>query len=263
MAKNRIIPKLLFNTASSDVNSAVLVTTVQYDRIIEMGDPISQAKIYDAQMADELIFIDISIYKNRMTREKSLEILDKAARNIFLPLTIGGGVCSLDDINTYLQHGADKVCVNTFAINNFEFISSAANRFGSSTIVVGIDYRIEANGDKIVYSHGGKINTSRELFSWVKQVAQLGAGEILLSCINHDGTRQGLDTAGIAALVSSVDIPVILSGGCGLAQHFSDGFIETGCSAVAAGTFFCFQDQNIMQTRSQVFNAGIPVRLRT
>ena len=263
MAKRRIIPKLQFFESFLHPGEPVLVTTVQFEKIIEMGNPISQAKIFEAQMADELIFVDLSVYKTTYHKEASLSVLKHAAKKIFLPLTISGGVESIDDIRTFLSNGADKVAVNTQAIMNPDMIRKASKAFGASTIVASIDYKYEQDGSAFIYSHGGKVKHNISPTDWAIECEKLGFGEILLTSIQHDGTRQGLDIMTIRCVSQAVNIPVIAAGGCGLAQHFSEGFIRGGCDAVSAGTFFCFQDQNIMQTRSQVFNAGVNVRLKT
>lgn len=263
MAKRRIIPKLQFLGSRNDPNDFVLVTTVNFEKVIEMGNPISQAKIFQAQMADELIFIDLSVYKGAYQRAASLEILDKAARNIFLPLTIGGGVSSVEDIRLFLNHGADKVAINTKIIETPDLLRKASLKFGASTVVASIDYRVEPDGQRYVYSQAGQSKHDFSPVEWAMECEKLGAGEILLTCIDHDGSRQGLDLAAIREVSDAVNIPVIAAGGCGLASHFSEGFTEGHADAVSAGTFFCFQDQNIMQTRSHVYNAGVNVRIRT
>ena len=263
MAKKRIIPKLQFLPSRHVGENISLVTTVQFEKIIEMGNPVSQAKIFEAQMADELIFIDISIYKNRASKTLALEVLKEAAKRIFLPLTIGGGVSTVEDIRLFLNHGADKVCITTQALESPDLIVNSSGVFGASTIVVGIDYKQDEDGGKYVYSHGGQKKWNIDPVTWAMKVEDMGAGEILLTSISRDGTRSGLDIDTIRAVTDKVSIPVIASGGCGLASHFSEGFLDGHCSAVASGTFFCFQDQNIMQTRSQVKNSGVDVRLRT
>lgn len=263
MARRRIIPKLQFLKSQTNNGDFALVTTVNFDKVVEMGNPISQAKIFQAQMADELIFIDLSVYKGEYHRDTSLEILDKAARNIFLPLTIGGGIRSVEDVRTFLQHGADKVAMNTEILKNPDLLSKASLKFGASTLVASIDYRIDPDGGTHVYSQGGTYRHTISPVDWARECEKLGAGELLLTCIDHDGVRNGLDTATIRQVTDSVNIPVIAAGGCGLARHFSEGFIEGNCEAVSAGTFFCFQDQNIMQTRSHVRNAGVNVRIKT
>ena len=263
MAKRRIIPKLQFFDAQNIENATALVTTVQFDKMIEMGDPISQAKIFEAQMADELIFIDLSVHKGNYHKEKSLIILRQAAKKIFLPLTIGGGIESINDIRIFLSNGADKVAINTKALTNPDLIIKASKAYGASTLVASIDYKKESDGEYRVYSHGGRVKHNISPIDWAIECQKLGVGEILLTCIDNDGMRLGLDINTIEQVAASVTIPVIASGGCGLAKHFSEGFIEGKCDAVSAGTFFCFQDQNIMQTRSQVRNAGVNVRIKT
>lgn len=264
MAKKRIIPKLQFFNSKTIKNAIALVTTVQFDKVIEIGDPISQARIFEAQMADELIFIDISVYKGNYQKKVSLEILNRAAKNIFLPLTIGGGVEKISDIRAFLSNGADKVAINTKALTDPDMVIKASKSYGASTLVASIDYKKDPiDGKNFVYSHGGNIKHNISPVEWAIECEKLGVGEILLTCIDNDGSRQGLDIKTIQEVTRNIKIPLIASGGCGLAKHFTDGFIQGKCDAVSAGTFFCFQDQNIMQTRSQVKNAGVNVRIKT
>ncbi len=264
MAKRRIIPKLQFLNSNTIINATALVTTVHFDKVVEMGDPISQARIFEAQMADELIFIDISVYRGDYQKNTSLNILNQAAKKIFLPLTIGGGIDKIEDIRTFLSNGADKVAINSKALSDPDMIIKASKSYGASTLVASIDYKRDvSNGKNYVYSHGGNYKHNISPLEWAIECQKLGFGEILLTCIDNDGVRQGLDIETIEEVTKHLTIPVIASGGCGLAKHFAEGFINGNCDAVSAGTFFCFQDQNIMQTRSQVKNAGVDVRIKT
>ena len=258
MLKRRLIPKLLFKSGSQ---GAVLVTTRHYDQALEIGDPISQAKIYEAQVTDELLFLDIDA--TPQSRLAMLDVLRRAAACAFMPITIGGGVRSLNDFRTLLTHGADKVALTTAALEDPELVRAAAKTFGTQCVVVGIDYRRTPDGSLRVCSHCGKQTTSHDPLSWARTVESLGAGEILLTSIDRDGTGEGLDLETAHQVTSAVGIPVILSGGCGLARHFSEGFTLGGADAVAAGTFFCFKDQNPMQTRAHIRNAGVPIRVQT
>lgn len=246
MAKRRIIPKLQFLRSRENINEFVLVTTVNFNKIIEICSPVSQAKIFQAQMADELIFVDLSVYKGKYQREAALELLDKADRNVFLPLTKSGGVSSVDDVHIFLTRGADKVAINTKILENPDLLKKVSLKFGASTIVSSIDYRTELDGSSCVYSQGRTIKHNISPIDCAIECEKLGAGEILLSSINNDGMRQGLNISVIKEVSNKVNIPVIAVGGCGLAKHFSEGFIDGNCDAVSAGTFFCFQDQNIM-----------------
>jgi len=261
MHKKRLIPKLQMK--ASDVGGQkrmILVTTQKFNRIFEIGDPVSQAKIYQAQAADELVFLDLDA-----TAEGRLAMNDvvvRASEEIFMPITVGGGVRSVDDFRKLLKSGADKVSVNTWAVERPELIKEAAGLFGAQCVTLSIDFRRDANG-LTVWTHGGKKCTGLNPVEWAVTGERLGAGEIILTSIDHDGMRDGLDIETIRAVADSVSIPVIASGGCGKAEHFIDGIIRGGSDAVAAGTYFCFKDENPMQTRAQMRNHGIPVRMHT
>lgn len=260
MLKKRLIPKLqMRNRRIGTREKMVLVTTRQFKESIQIGDPVSQAKIYQAQAADELVFLDLDA--TNVKRNTIAEVIHKVAEEVFMPFTVGGGVRSLEDFRLLLNNGADKVSINTVAVEYPQLISEAARSFGSQCVVVSIDYQTDENGQTFVYINGGRIKTSLHPVKWAIQAEKLGAGEILLTCIDHDGMRRGLELKISKDIVQSLSIPVILSGGCGAAAHFTEGFRRTGASAVAAGTYFCFKDENPMQTRSQIKNAGIPIRL--
>jgi cyclase len=235
----------------------VLVTTVNYDKIINAGDPVSQAKIYEAQSADELIFLNIN--PSSENKNLVLNIIRKVSEEIFMPITIGGGVNTVEDFRDLLSNGADKVSINTSAVEKPELIAAASKKYGAQCVVVSIDYK-NVNGKNKVFINGGKTPTDLNPIDWAVECERLGAGEILLTCIDNDGTQSGIDTEILKELCNRVKIPVIASGGCGLASHFIDGF-NAGADAVSAGTFFCFKDQSPIQTRSHISNAGIPIRL--
>ena len=239
----------------------VLVTTVRFRETIEIGDPVSQAKIYEAQAADELIFVDLDA--SMQQRDTMVEIVKKAAEEIFMPFTVGGGVRSLSDFRTLLSNGADKVSINTAAVETPDLINQASDMFGAQCVVLSMDCRRDAQGEYTVWTHGGMRDTGIDPFGWASESEKRGAGEILLTSIDRDGTRQGLDIELTRRIVESVGIPVITSGGCGMAAHFIDGFLNGRADAVSAGTYFCFKDENPMQTRAQIRNAGIPIRLHT
>ncbi len=258
MVKRRLIPKLLLRSMTfGNSERMVLVTTVNYDKNINAGDPVSQAKIYEAQSADELIFLNI----NATTENKNLvlNIIRKVSEEIFMPITIGGGVKELSDFRDLLSNGADKVSINTQAVLDPSFITSASEKFGAQCVVVSIDYK-KIHGNNKVFIKNGKTETALEPVAWAIEAERLGAGEILITSIDKDGTQTGLDIDIVAEISRSVKIPVIASGGCGLASHFIDGF-KAGADAVSAGTFFCFKDQSPIQTRSHISTAGIPIRL--
>jgi cyclase len=262
MLKRRLVPKLQMKASRFGASTRmVLVTTVQFDKVIEVGDPVSQAKIYEAQAADELIFLDLDA--SLENRETVVEVVRKAAEQIFMPFTVGGGVRSVAHFRTLLSSGADKVSINTAAVKDPGLIDEASAIFGAQCVVLSIDYRREGNGQYRVWIRGGSVKTGLDPVQWAVEGGRRGAGEILLTSIDRDGTRQGLDLALTRRVADSVSIPVIAAGGCGLASHFVDGFLIGKADAVAAGTFFCFRDENPMQTRSQIKNAGIPIRLHT
>jgi cyclase len=190
-----------------------------------------------------------------------LEVVRRAAEEIFMPFTVGGGVRSIDDFRDLLSSGADKVSVNTAAVGSPDLISEASNIFGAQCVVLSIDYRTEKEGEPRVWIKGGRIQTDLDPVAWAVEGERLGAGEILLTSIDRDGMRCGLDLDLVRRVAEAVSIPVIVSGGCGAASHFVEGFQIGKADAVAAGTYFCFKDENPMQTRSQIRNAGIPIRM--
>jgi imidazole glycerol-phosphate synthase subunit HisF len=256
MLKRRIIPKLLLERDSSG-QLFQLVTTKLFADSKPVGDPVSQAKIYQAQNVDELMFIDI---ESKGPDEPALRCVTRLAEEIFMPITIGGGVSTLQHFEELLSRGADKVSINTAALEDRTLVSRAAERFGSQCVVVSIDYRI-VGADRPVFCRGGAESANIDAIEWSRICEAEGAGEILLTNIERDGMRNGLDTETIASVCASVSVPVIASGGCGLAIHFAEG-MKAGASAVAAGTFFCSQDQSPMQCRSHIKNAGLPVRMQ-
>jgi len=263
MAKKRLIPKLQLMPSNLNLGRMSLVTTVEFSNVIEIGDPISQAKIYESQAVDELIFVDLSHSKKLNKKNFAINLLNAVAKEVFLPFTIGGGVNSVDDFRMFLNNGADKVSINSSALTNPQLITDAANYFGSQCVVVSIDYKKNKTGQFQVYGDSGTKKYNYHPVEWAKQVEKLGAGEIFLTSIDHDGNRNGLELHISRQVCKAVSIPVILSGGCGSAKNFIDGFIEAGADAVSAGTFFCFQDQNPMQTRGHIKNAGIDIRIHT
>jgi cyclase len=237
----------------------VLVTTIQFKTVMEIGDPVSQAKIYEAQAADELIFLDLDASNDN--RRTMVEVVRKAAEEIFMPFTVGGGVRTIADFRVLLSNGADKICINTAAIERPELINDAAGTFGSQCVVLSIDYRQEPDGNSCVWTKGGKVKTVLDPIGWAIEGEKRGAGEILLTSIDRDGTRRGLDVPMISQVAKNVSVPLIASGGCGFAAHFVEGFLEGHADAISAGTYFCFKDESPMQTRARIKNAGIPIRL--
>ena len=259
MSKLRLIPKLQLRPASYNPSKLVLVVTRQFGAAIEIGDPVSQAKIFQDQASDELIFINID-KKNNEEINALAEVINKVSQEIFMPLTVGGGVCKIEDFRLLLSNGADKISINSAALLNPNLISRAADKFGAQCVVVSIDYKKDETGNYFVYINGGKEKTSFHPVEWARKAQEYGAGELLLTSIDNDGMKIGLDLQITREITDSVTVPVITAGGCGLAKHFSDGFIIGKASAVSAGTFFAHRDQNFMQTRSHILNSGINIR---
>lgn len=259
MAKSRLIPKLQLRTSLNNPQKLVLVITRGFNDVIEIGDPVSQAKIFQDQASDELIFVNINP-NNQNELTLLAQTIHKVAQEIFMPLTVGGGVSTLDDFRLLLANGADKISINTAAFFNQKLISEAAERYGKQCVVVSIDYKKDADGNCFVYTHCGQNKTAMNPVEWSIMAEKLGAGEILLTSMDNDGLKQGLDIETTRQISQSVGIPVITSGGCGLAKHFSDGFLLGKATAVSAGTFFAHRDQNFMQTRSHIVNAGVNIR---
>lgn len=263
MLKKRLIPKLLIQHRQLGTrNRPVLVTTKQFRSSVDVGDPVSQAKIYQAQMADELIVLNID--RSPIAEDEPiLDLIERLAAETFMPLAVGGGVKSAEDFGVLLEHGADKVVINSAAIDTPTIIDKAAKRFGAQCVIVSIDYRRGHDGRAIVHSDCARQPVGMEPLEWAREAASRGAGEIVLVDADRDGMGTGLDTALCAEIASAVPIPVIVSGGCGLARHFVDGFLDGCAEAVAAGNFFAFKDQNPIQTRSHIKNSGVHVRMQT
>ncbi|MCX6011942.1 MAG: imidazole glycerol phosphate synthase cyclase subunit [Chloroflexi bacterium] len=261
MSKLRLIPKLQLKTSSFDPKRMVLVITKQFNDVIEIGDAVSQAKIYQDQGADELIFINID--RQDKDVNKLAKIIHQVSKEIFMPITVGGGVTCEEHFRILLANGADKISINTQAFKDPSFISLTSNKFGAQCVVVSIDYKPDEHGENKVYINGGQESTELDPVDWAIEAERLGAGEILLTSIPHDGMRQGLDLDTTLKITRAVTIPVITGGGCGLAQHFVEGFLQGKADAVSAGSFFAHRDQNFMQTRSQIKNAGVSIRVVT
>ncbi|MBF0525054.1 MAG: imidazole glycerol phosphate synthase subunit HisF [Deltaproteobacteria bacterium] len=260
MHKRRLIPKLQMRAQNvGGVSRMVLVTTIKFQQTLAVGDPVSQAKIFEAAAADELIFLDLDASSEN--RGTLIEIIRLAAEEIFMPFTVGGGIRSTADFRKMLSNGADKVSINTAAVERPDLINQASDIYGAQCVVLNIDYRRDGSGQYSVWIRGGKTKTDLDPVEWAIEGERRGAGEILLTSIDRDGTREGLDVAMTRRVVDEVSIPVITSGGCGAASHFVDGFLKGQADAVAAGTYFSFKDENPMQTRAQIKNAGIPIRL--
>jgi imidazole glycerol-phosphate synthase subunit HisF len=261
MSKKRLIPKLQLRTSTHNKQKMVLVITKQFGHIIEIGDPVSQSKIYQDQAADELIFINID--REERSIEKLASVIHKVSQEIFMPMTVGGGVTSEEHFRTLLSNGADKISVNTQAVKDPSLITKTSKRFGAQCVVVSIDFKQDAHGNNWVYLNGGLEKTNIDPVDWAVEAEKLGAGEILLTSIDHDGMRDGLNLDITRRVADRVSIPVISGGGCGLAKHFIDGFLVGKADAVTSGSFFAHRDQNLMQTRSHIKNAGVEIRVHT
>lgn len=251
MLKARIIPCL-------DVNEGRVVKGVNFLDLIDAGDPVEQAKIYNDQGADELCFLDITATSDN--RGTILDVVRKTADSIFMPLTVGGGVRELQDIRNLLEAGTDKVAINSAAIHNPEFVRDAANKCGNQCIVVAIDAKKTAPNKWEIFTHGGRNSTGIDAVKWAQQMAEYGAGEILLTSMDQDGTKSGFDLDLTKAITSTISIPVIASGGVGTVQHMVDGIQIGGASAVLAASIFHFGEFTIKQVKDEMAQNNIPIR---
>lgn len=253
MLKVRVIPCL-------DVNKGRVVKGVSFVDLIDAGDPVEQAKLYNDQGADELTFLDITA--SHEGRETIHDVVRRTADCCFMPLTVGGGVRTLDDVRKLLDCGADKISVNTTAINNPQFVKDASNKCGSQCIVVAIDARKKADGTGWeVFTHGGRNATGLDAVTWAKRMADYGAGEILLTSMDQDGQKTGFDLELTRSVADSVSIPVIASGGVGTLQHLIDGVQKGHASAVLAASIFHFGTFKIGEVKHAMNEAGVPVRI--
>ncbi|MEJ6708447.1 MAG: imidazole glycerol phosphate synthase subunit HisF [Amylibacter sp.] len=252
MLKTRIIPCL-------DVKDGRVVKGVNFVDLIDAGDPVESAKAYDAAGADELCFLDIAAtVENRGTM---FDVVRRTAEQCFMPLTIGGGVRVPKDVRNLLLAGADKVSFNSAAVANPDVVAQSANRFGSQCIVVAIDAKTVSPGKWEIFTHGGRKATGIDAVDFAKQMAAKGAGEILLTSMDRDGTRAGFNLPLTRAISDAVQIPVIASGGVGTLDHLVEGVTKGGASAVLAASIFHFGDFTIKQAKTHMHAAGIPVRL--
>jgi cyclase len=260
MSKRRLIPKLQLARSKFNLKKLVVVITKQFGDKIEIGDPVSQAKIFQDQSADELIFLNIESDYNNI--ETLSQVIAKVSEEIFMPMTVGGGITSDDDFRLLLSNGADKISINSKAVQDPIFITQMSEKYGAQCVVVSIDYKKEIDGKFYVYIKGGKIKTNLDPVEWAIQTERLGAGELLLTCIDCDGTRNGIELEVPKKITDVVKIPVICGGGCGKASHFSQAFLDANVDGVCAGSFFAHRDQNLIQTRSQIANAGVNIRMQ-
>ncbi len=250
MLTKRIIPCL-------DVKDGRVVKGINFMNLRDAGDPVDTARMYDAAGADELVFLDITASVEG--RKIFVDVVNRTAEQVFMPLTVGGGINSIDDIRQLLNAGADKVSINTAAVKNPQLIREASDRFGAQCIVVAIDSK-KVNNVWKVFTHGGRNETEKEVVSWAEELQRLGAGEILLTSMDTDGTKDGFDLAVTSAVVSAVNIPVIASGGAGKLEHFADVFQKAGADAGLAASIFHYGEVSIKAVKSYLKEQGIPVR---
>jgi len=261
----RIIPCL-------DVKEGRVVKGVGFVNLRDAGDPVEAARVYDAEGADELCYLDI--LASHEERKIFLDVVCRTAEQVFMPLTVGGGIRTLDDIRDLLRAGADKVSINTAAVSNPEFVRQAAERFGTQCIVVAIDAkRAEVDAKRVgsdakqpgsgweVYTHGGRRPTGQDAVAWARRMASFGAGEILLTSMDQDGTKAGYDLALTAAVSEAVEIPVIASGGAGTLEHLYEGFAVGQADAVLAASIFHYRQYTIREAKDYLRARGIPVRV--
>lgn len=254
MLKTRIIPCL-------DVDNGRVVKGVNFVDIIDAGDPVVQAKIYNDQGADELCFLDITA--THEGRGTIIDVVRHVAEEVFIPLTVGGGISEVSHIRHLLNAGADKVSINSAAVKNPDFVKEASDKCGSQCIVVAIDAKAKEDGSAgwEIFTHGGRKGTGIDAVEWAVKMAQYGAGEILLTSMDRDGTKAGFNLALTRAVCDAVRVPVIASGGVGNLQHLVDGVKEGHASAVLAASIFHFGEYTITQAKQAMMEAGIPVRL--
>ncbi len=251
MLAKRIIPCL-------DVKAGRVVKGVKFLELRDAGDPVEIACVYDRQGADELCFLDITA--SHENREIILDVVARTAEQVFMPLTVGGGINKVEDIRRLLKAGTDKVSINTGAVNRPDFVSEAAEVFGSQCIVVAIDAK-RANGHWEVFTHGGRKPTGIGACDWAERMERCGAGEILLTSMDRDGTKAGYDLELTRAVSDRVGIPVIASGGAGNLEHIYDGLTQGKASAALAASIFHYQEYSVAECKNYLHSRGIPVRL--
>lgn len=251
MFTKRIIPCL-------DVNKGRVVKGVNFVDLKDAGDPVEIAKAYDAAGADELVFLDITA--SCEARDTVVEMVRAVAANVFIPFTVGGGIRTVDDFKRLLREGADKISVNSAAIDRPELITEAASKFGSQCVVVAIDAKRREDGGWNIYKHGGRLDTGIDAVAWAKKAEALGAGEILLTSMDCDGTKAGYDIELTRAVADAVSIPVIASGGAGTLDHFYDALSEGGADAALAASLFHYKELEICEVKDYLADRGISVR---
>ncbi len=251
MFTKRIIPCL-------DVNNGRVVKGVNFVDLKDAGDPVEIARAYDAAGADELVFLDITASCEE--RDTVVDMVRQVAANVFIPFTVGGGIRTVEDFRKLLREGADKISVNSAAIDRPELITEAAEKFGSQCVVVAIDAKRRQDGGWNIYKHGGRLDTGIDAIEWAKKVEKLGAGEILLTSMDCDGTKAGYDIELTRAIADAVSVPVIASGGAGTLEHFYDALTEGGADAALAASLFHYKELEIRQVKDYLAGKGISVR---
>ena len=253
MFTKRIIPCL-------DVHGGRVVKGVNFVDLVDAGDPVAIAKAYDEAGADEIVFLDITASSD--ARETVVDMVREVAKNVFIPFSVGGGIRTVDDFKALLREGADKISVNSAAINRPELISEAAEKFGSQCVVVAIDAKRRADGTGWnIYKNGGRVDMGIDAIEWAKKVEELGAGEILLTSMDCDGTKAGYDLELTRKVSESVSIPVIASGGAGGLEHFYDAFTEGKADAALAASLFHFKELEVKEVKQYLREKGVSVRL--
>ena len=247
----RVIPCL-------DVDNGRVVEGVNFQNLRDAGDPVEMAKIYDAEGADELTFLDITASSGN--RETTYDVVRRTAEQVFIPLTVGGGIRSVEDARRMLRAGADKVSVNSAAIARPALVAELATEFGAQCVVVAIDARSAGEGRWEVFTHGGRTPTGLDAVTWAVLAERLGAGEILLTSMDRDGTRDGYDLALTRAIAGAVGVPVVASGGVGSLSHLAEGVLEGGADAVLAASIFHFGTYTMAQAKARLADAGVAVR---
>ena len=252
MLKNRIIPCL-------DVKNGRVVKGINFVELKDAGDPVEQAKIYSDSGADEICFLDITA--SNENRDIIIDIVRNTAKECFVPLTVGGGIRTIENITDLLLAGADKVSINTAAVKNVNFVKEASKKFGSQCIVVAIDAKKVSDSKWEVFTHGGRNKSEIDAVDFAKQVEKNGAGEILLTSMDKDGTKSGYDIDLLKAITKSTNIPVIASGGVGTLDHLYDGIVKGGASAVLAASIFHYGKHSVKEAKEYLDKKGIPVRI--
>lgn len=253
MHTKRIIPCL-------DVNNGRVVKGVNFVNLRDAGDPVEIAAMYNRSLADEIVFLDITASSDN--RNIMLDVVSRTAEQVFIPLTVGGGIRSIDDFRKILSAGADKIAVNSGALKRPELINEAAEKFGNQCVVVAIDAKRRDDNGFDVYLNGGRVNTGKDAVEWAVEAEKRGAGEILLTSMDCDGTKAGYDIALTRAISDAVSIPVIASGGAGTMEHFAEALTDGGAEAALAASLFHYKEMEIIDLKKYLAEKNIPVRLK-